>query len=500
MSRSTTLASRAILSLCLMAGFYALAALLAIMMVGVLYALFTSRSFGFLQLKIAFVIVVALYALARAVFPKRAVFIQPGPRLTAETQPALFPFLQSIAKSSNQSMPAEVYLLAEVNAFVMQKGGFMGLGGTRVMGIGLPLFQTLNKAELGAVIAHEFGHFAGGDTRLDGIVYQARQSLIRAIQHLAEAKSIFGLPFQWYAALFFRISHGVSRKQELAADAHAASLAGREAMMNALRQVGVHSIGYSIFLNEDVSPTLRKSFLPSLASGYSLFMAHKLTDETKAGWLAKLLQNEEKDPYDTHPPLAERLNALSQSRSDQALPFLDDTPAWTLLHHAEALNADLVSMGFDLPARDLQPLDWKNAGEKVVWAEMQSSFQTMEGPLHDVAFKDWIEYRRNPERLADKLKGVQRVPLGSDDFPSFLGSTLYLWVAHFAHRQGWRIQCQPGQPVLWRHDDQCIDFGLFVSDFAMDIRNETDWMSLEETLTFKMPVKEFENRYAPKKS
>jgi Zn-dependent protease with chaperone function len=69
-------------------------------------------------------------------------------------------------------MPAEVYLIPEVNAWVGQRGGFMGIGSRRIMGLGLPLLETLNVSQLEAVLVHEFGHYYRGDTRLGPWVYK----------------------------------------------------------------------------------------------------------------------------------------------------------------------------------------------------------------------------------------------------------------------------------------------------------------------------------------
>jgi len=69
-------------------------------------------------------------------------------------------------------MPAEVYLIAEANAWVIDRGGIMGCGSRRVMGLGLPLLQVLSVYQLRAVLAHEFGHFHGGDTKLGPWVYK----------------------------------------------------------------------------------------------------------------------------------------------------------------------------------------------------------------------------------------------------------------------------------------------------------------------------------------
>jgi len=55
-------------------------------------------------------------------------------------------------------MPKEVYLIADVNASVAQRGGILGVGSRRVVGLGLPLTRILSVAQLRAVLAHEFGH------------------------------------------------------------------------------------------------------------------------------------------------------------------------------------------------------------------------------------------------------------------------------------------------------------------------------------------------------
>ena len=42
----------------------------------------------------------------------------------------------------------------------------MGVGSHRVMGVGLPLLQTLTQTELKAIVAHEFGHYASGGAKI----------------------------------------------------------------------------------------------------------------------------------------------------------------------------------------------------------------------------------------------------------------------------------------------------------------------------------------------
>ena len=62
--------------------------------------------------------------------------------------------------------PERIYLAPDVNAAVFQRGGLLGFGGKRVLLVGLPLFDALTVRQLRAVIAHEFGHFYGGDSEV----------------------------------------------------------------------------------------------------------------------------------------------------------------------------------------------------------------------------------------------------------------------------------------------------------------------------------------------
>jgi Zn-dependent protease with chaperone function len=101
-----------------------------------------------------------------SVLPRPDRFEPPGPRIYEKDHPRLFDLVRDIGARTGQALPREVYLVADVNAFVAQRGGVMGFFSRRVMGLGLPLLSLLTVSELRAVLAHEFGHFHGGDTKL----------------------------------------------------------------------------------------------------------------------------------------------------------------------------------------------------------------------------------------------------------------------------------------------------------------------------------------------
>jgi len=87
-------------------------------------------------------------------------------------------------------MPREVYLIPSSNAWVASRGGIMGIGSRRVMAVGIPLLQTLTISPFSAVLAHEFGHYRGGDVKLGPWIYKTRLAILRTVLGLIDKTSI----------------------------------------------------------------------------------------------------------------------------------------------------------------------------------------------------------------------------------------------------------------------------------------------------------------------
>jgi heat shock protein HtpX len=136
---------RYVLALVLMAGFYALALGLA----GLLFYLpYAEYRYGrVVHLKLAFLCLLGGGGILWSVLPRLDRFPVPGPLLTSQQYPRLFEEIKAVADAVNQPMPVEVYLIPEVNAWVSNRGGVMGIGSRRIMGVGLPLLQVLSISE-----------------------------------------------------------------------------------------------------------------------------------------------------------------------------------------------------------------------------------------------------------------------------------------------------------------------------------------------------------------
>ena len=188
-----------------------------------------------LPIKLALVCVGCAGAIVWAILPRFDKFVPPGPPLTSGDAPQLFEVLTDVSTATEQAMPADVYLVNDVNAFVAERGGIMGLGSHRVMGIGLPLMQAVTVQELRAIVAHEFGHYHSGDVKIGPWIYKTRVAIGRTIQQLGDG--YLGKIFVAYGKLFLRVTHAISRRQEFIADEVAANAAGATAMASALRKV-----------------------------------------------------------------------------------------------------------------------------------------------------------------------------------------------------------------------------------------------------------------------
>jgi heat shock protein HtpX len=152
MPSAPSLAGRAVLAAALMLGFYILALAIVGVLIYIPYAEWTYA--GSLHPKLAFLCIMGAAIILWSILPRPDRFIPPGPPLEPKEHPKLFDVLAGIAEATKQQMPAEVYLLAEVNAWVMNRGGMMGCRSRRVMGLGLPLLQVLSVCQLRAVLAH----------------------------------------------------------------------------------------------------------------------------------------------------------------------------------------------------------------------------------------------------------------------------------------------------------------------------------------------------------
>lgn len=307
--------------------------------------------------------VIGAGAILWSIVPRPERFRAPGPALEAASNPRLFKELNDVAAKVGEPMPHEVYLVPEVNAGVRERGGFMGFRGRRVMLLGLPLLQVLTVSEMRAVLAHEFGHYHGGDTRLAPWIYKTREAIIRTVRHLSGNSSLLHLPFVWYGQLFLRVTQAISRRQEFAADALAARTVGARPLTNGLRTVFGAALAFDGYWRNEVVPVLNAGFLPPLADGFAQFRREPRIAEAINKATQEEMMTPRLDPYDSHPSLPDRIKAL------EALPPGpepgSEPPALSLLENAAGAETPLAASLLKPGAPALRPVSWSDVGIEV---------------------------------------------------------------------------------------------------------------------------------------
>lgn len=467
-----SLAGRAVLAVAFLVGFYGLALVVAGVLLYLPYAEW--HYLGRVEIRLLVFALAAALAILAGIAPRFDDFAPPGPELRRKDQPRLFASLDGVASATKQAMPAEVFLAPDLNAFVAQRGGIMGIGSRRVMGLGLPLLQALTIKELEAVLAHEFGHFDAGDTALGPWLYKTRAAIERTLANLRRRWSVISLPFLWYGKAFLRLTSAVSRQQEFAADALAARTVGAGALASGLRTLHRDAAAFAPYWAGEVLPVLRNGYLPPLALGFGHFRAVPDIAEATGALLETEIREATADPYDTHPPLRERLAALAEDPAGQAPAT--QLAAISLLERTEELERELVT--FLMPRAEAQRL------KTATWEELPSVVWTPR----------WVELvAKNRQRLAgltpEDLPALLAPPTGlavrcgfaADRgvvMPQHVEDAKYLTMAALCvslHGAGWVARSLPGEQVEFDRDGDRLRPMLALTQLAEGSLSAEDW-------------------------
>ena len=329
-----SLTARALLSIAFLLGFYVLALGVVAVLIAVNVATIAVAGRVYAHMVIATLVVA--FAVFRGIFfiNRSSGAEDAGIPIDEHSQPELVGLVRSVAQEMQTEPPARLFLVPDVNAGVRETGGSFGLRrGERVMVIGMPYIDVLTVDQLRAVIAHELGHYAGGDTRLSGLTYRAGASIGRTISNVGD-DTWLGRLFDSYGRMYLRISQRVRRQQELSADASAVRLAGRESHVTSLRRAMVTAYAFDHFLRRYLAPLWQRGCDTENAfEGFRALLADPKRQQEMAA-LEEAIHGDETDPYDSHPSLAERL-AHAERLREGPLAGHDARPARDLLVDAE---------------------------------------------------------------------------------------------------------------------------------------------------------------------
>jgi Zn-dependent protease with chaperone function len=458
--------------------FYVLALLIAgaLLAVAILPWVFNGDSNVWVTITCAFLGGSVLWAIV----PRRLPFAPPGVRLTRESQPRLLRMIDEEAQAAGERTPDEVYATFEVNAGVLELGRHR-----RVMIVGLPLLHLISERGLRSVLAHEFGHYTGGDTQLGPWIYRTREAIGRTIEQLSDedgdeswSKQAVRLPFIWYGKAFLRITNRISRGQEFAADARAAQRAGRDVHIETLRRLEAYGPAFAAYWANEVAPLLSSGRRPPIGEGFSAFIRAESIDRAASEHLQHQLEHGETSPYDSHPSLSERIAAM------EAFPpgHPDDSPS------AEALVRDPLGLEqaqavhlFGPEAGEMRPVDWDAVGAEVYLERARRLVAAHGELLGDTSAGEIDELVDHLGRVAGELQ--QREPdLEVEHARDFAAALISDGLLVALHENGWSVEAPPAEPVLCCRGEHRIAPHAVVHDLREGRLSAREWRDTAQEL------------------
>lgn len=190
-------------------------------------------------------------------------------------EPELFSLIHTIVTEVGTRFPKKVYLSADVNASVFYNSSFwsMFLPIRKNLQIGVGLVNTVSRAELKAILSHEFGHFSQRSMKVGSYVYNVNhiiynllynntsyQELIQSWANAHWAFSFFvsiasGIVtlIQWLLKKMYGVVNksymGLSREMEFQADEIAARVTGFEPLKSSLLRMAFADQSFQQVLN-----------------------------------------------------------------------------------------------------------------------------------------------------------------------------------------------------------------------------------------------------------
>jgi len=285
------------------------------------------------------IILVAILAGLAVIVIVKALFKKPAEPDALEAEPlaeadapGLWRRVRELAAQLGAEPPGTILAGIDDNFFVTEQPTRLASDGEakgRTLYLSLPLLRTLAPVEAEAIFGHELAHFHGGDTAASArlapalIRYEAYADTLAEGGITIPAAHVMRL----FRAIFELALARERRSRELRADAAAARLTSPADLARSLLKV----TGYSSFR----ARTERQLFEQRTGHQEGLALRSRI-DGGLAGYAASpgfaedLAHHDVPHPFDTHPPIAERIAAVGAAvRPEDAAALLQEPLART---------------------------------------------------------------------------------------------------------------------------------------------------------------------------
>jgi Zn-dependent protease with chaperone function len=291
---------------------------------------------------------VTAYVLIRSVF-FRLKEEEPGRLLSRAEASPLWALAESVAQAVHTRPVDVIYVTPGVEVGVSERGSLLkklrGAGQRRLI-LGLGALPDMTQSQFQAILAHEYGHFLNRDTAGGNLAQQVRGSLYRLVFGLASSSQAVWYNPAWlfingFYRLFFRLTEGASRLQEIMADRQAALTYGVQNFIDGLLHIVKRDVLFQWQVNAEVERTAQP--IAPLSNLYALPRPESGEVREKVDAAYAQVMARPTSPYDSHPAVQERIELVRQLDAVAPLGLSSSRPVWDLLPNVDELQQAMTS-------------------------------------------------------------------------------------------------------------------------------------------------------------
>jgi hypothetical protein len=253
----------------------------------------------------------------------------------------------------------------------------------------------------------------------------------------------------------------VSRRREFRADELACLLTGPESLKSGLRAVHAMALAWPAYWRTEVAPLLDLGCMPSIASGFSQFLAAPNIAKQVQHGIETQLREAKVDRYDSHPSLRDRM-AAADALAIQPQPE-DPRPAVCLLRNPDAEELkflEVVNPRFG--KKSLQHMTWEDRASKVLIPSWMGNVIQFSSMLQGMTVENLPEELGRVPQIASHIpdpKGMLLTPEQRvERARSLLGMALGLALVN----NGWTLHSRPGEFYLSCGNNRVNPFELIL--------------------------------------
>jgi Zn-dependent protease with chaperone function len=316
---------------------------------GIIYACF---ALGRIPIKLVLLVGLLLFSTIGAVLRSlwvRGTDAAPGERLDLAAHPRLRTVLDEVAAKIRTRAVDNVYLTPSTDLAVTERGTSLWQQLSRrpterCLILGAGVLDGMRLLDFQSILAHEYGHFQNRDTAGGGFALAVRRSLVTMMVHLAQGGvAVWWNPAWWFVRsffwLFFRISQGASRLQEILCDRWAAFAYGSENFEHGLQHVIAQGARFDAYAGASLNEVLEKERPLRNLYDYRPEQPPAAADVEEA--IAKTLAHEP-SAYDSHPSPKDRLRLVRALAAPG--PVSDGAMAWDLFADRAAIEQAMTDV------------------------------------------------------------------------------------------------------------------------------------------------------------